>query len=90
MWQWVFIAVGCGGRVVVEHAAVGCGVDVGSLILVDPARRHPFGEPVGVDATSPALLPKMGVVIAAEHRVRLQTLRYTYPSSDFRTGLPVE
>jgi hypothetical protein len=39
------------------------GVDVGLLILVDPAGWDPFGEPVGVDATGPAFLQEVGVVV---------------------------
>ena len=42
------------------------GVDVGLLILVDPPGWDPFGEPVGVDATGPAFLQEMGVVVSAE------------------------
>jgi hypothetical protein len=33
------------------------------LILVDPAGWDPFGEPVGVDATGPAFLQEVGVVV---------------------------
>ena len=42
------------------------GVDVGSLIVVDPPGRGPFGEPVGIAAAAPALLQEMGVVVSAE------------------------
>jgi hypothetical protein len=42
------------------------GVDMGLLILVDPAGWDPFGEPGGVDAAGPAFLQKMGVVVSAE------------------------
>ena len=42
------------------------GVDVGLLILVDPLGWDPFGEPVSVDATSPAFLQEMRVVVSAE------------------------
>ncbi len=65
----------CSGRsspsvVVVELAlgveALDAGVDVGLLILVDPAGWDPFGEPVGVDAAGPAFLQEVGVVVSAE------------------------
>jgi hypothetical protein len=42
------------------------GVDVGSLIMVDPAGRDLFGQPVGNDAASPAFLQEVGVVVWAE------------------------
>jgi hypothetical protein len=42
------------------------GVDVGLLILVDPSRRNPFWQPVGVDPAAPTLLQEMGVVISAK------------------------
>ena len=42
------------------------GVDVGLLILVDPPRWDPFGQPVGVDAAAPAFLCEVGVVVSAE------------------------
>jgi hypothetical protein len=41
-------------------------VGVGLLILVDPSGWDPFGEPVGVDATGPAFLQEVGVVVSAE------------------------
>ena len=65
----------CSGRssssvVVVELAlvvdALDAGIDVGLLILVDPAWWYPFGEPVGVDAAGPAFLQEVGVVVSAE------------------------
>ena len=46
--------------------ALDAGVDVGLLILVDPAGWDPFGEPVGVDAAGPAFLQEVGVVVSAE------------------------
>jgi hypothetical protein len=46
--------------------ALDAGVDVRLLILVDPPWWYPFGEPVGVDATGPAFLQEMGVVVSAE------------------------
>ena len=46
--------------------AFDAGVDVGLLILVDPAGRDPFGESVGVDAAAPAFLQEVGVVIPTE------------------------
>jgi hypothetical protein len=42
------------------------GVDLGSLVVVDPPGRYPFGQTVGVDAAGPALLQKVGVVISAD------------------------
>jgi hypothetical protein len=42
------------------------GVDVGLLILVDPAGWDPFGEPVSVDAAGPVFLQEVGVVVSAE------------------------
>ena len=42
------------------------GVDVGLLISVDPPRRDPFGETVGIDAAAPAFLLEVGVVVSAE------------------------
>jgi hypothetical protein len=42
------------------------GVDVGLLILVDPAGWDPFRQPVGVDAAAPAFLCEVGVVVSAE------------------------
>ena len=41
-------------------------VDVGLLILVDPAGRDPFGESVSIDAAAPAFLQEVGVVVSAE------------------------
>ena len=58
--------------VVVELALVvdafDAGIDVGLLVLVDPAGWDPFGEPVGVDAAGPPFLQKMRVVVSAEQR----------------------
>ena len=42
------------------------GVDVGSLIVVDPPGRDPFGEPVSIAAAAPAFLQEVGVVVSAE------------------------
>ena len=42
------------------------GIDVGLLILVDPAGWDPFGEPVDIDAAGPAFLLEVGVVVSAE------------------------
>ena len=42
------------------------GVDVGLLMLVDPAGWDPFGEPVGVELAAPAFLQEVGVVVSAE------------------------
>jgi hypothetical protein len=44
-------------------------LDAGLLILVDPSWWDPFGEPVGVDATGPAFLQEMRVVVSAELRL---------------------
>ena len=41
-------------------------VELGSLFGVDPPRRYPFRQTVGVDAAGPAFLQEMGVVISAE------------------------
>jgi hypothetical protein len=49
--------------------ALDAGVDVGLLVLVDPAGWDPFGEPVGVDAAGPAFLQEVGVVVSAEQRL---------------------
>jgi hypothetical protein len=62
---------GCSSSVAPVQLALGfeapdAGVDVGLLILVDPSGWYPFGEPVGVDATGPAFLQEMGVVVSAE------------------------
>ena len=46
--------------------ALDAGVDVGLLILVDPAGWDPFGEPVDIDAAGPAFLQEVGVVIPTE------------------------
>jgi len=46
--------------------ALDAGIDVGLLILVDPAGWDPCGEPVSVDAAAPAFLQKVGVVVSAE------------------------
>jgi hypothetical protein len=45
------------------------GVDLGSLVLVDPPGRYPFGQTVGVDAAGPAFLQEVGVVVSAELRL---------------------
>jgi hypothetical protein len=42
------------------------GVDVGLLILVDPAWWYPFWESVGVESAGPAFLQEVRVVIPAE------------------------
>jgi hypothetical protein len=42
------------------------GVDLGSLLLVDPPGWYPFGQTVGVDAAGPAFLQEVGVVVSAE------------------------
>jgi hypothetical protein len=42
------------------------GVDLGSLLLVDPPGRYPFGQTVGVHPTGPTLLQEVGVVVSAE------------------------
>src|SRR5688572_27945887 len=41
-------------------------IELGLLLRVDPARRYPFRQPVAADATAPAILQEMGVVITAE------------------------
>jgi hypothetical protein len=45
------------------------GVDLRSLLLVDPPGRYPFGQAVGVDAAGPAFLQEVGVVVSAELRL---------------------
>jgi hypothetical protein len=40
------------------------GVDLGSLLLVDPLRRYPFRQPIRVHLTCPAFLQEVGVVIS--------------------------
>ena len=67
MRLWVFLVVDC-VRVAVGHAAVGCGVDVGLLILVDPPRWDPFRQPLSIDAAAPAFLCEVGVVVSAEQQ----------------------
>jgi len=42
------------------------GVDVGLLILVDPAGWNPFRQPLSIDAAAPAFLQEVGVVVSAE------------------------
>jgi hypothetical protein len=42
------------------------GVDVGLLVVVDPAGWDPFGEPVAVDAAAPAFVQEMRVVVSAQ------------------------
>jgi hypothetical protein len=42
------------------------GVDVGLLMLVDPAGWDPFGEPVAVEPAGPPFLQEVGVVVSAE------------------------
>jgi hypothetical protein len=42
------------------------GVDLGSLVVVDPPGGYPFGQTVGVDAAGPAFLQEVGVVVSAE------------------------
>jgi hypothetical protein len=42
------------------------GVDLGSLVLVDPPGGYPFRQTVGVHPAGPAFLQKVGVVISAE------------------------
>jgi hypothetical protein len=46
--------------------ALDAGIDLGSLILVDPAGWDPFREPVDIDATAPPFLQEMRVVVSAE------------------------
>jgi hypothetical protein len=58
------------------------GVDLGSLLLVDPPGWYPFGQTVGVDAAGPAFCRKW-VWWYLQSRVRLQVVRYAY----LRTGL---
>jgi hypothetical protein len=53
-------------RLVLGVEASDAGVELGSLILVDPPRRYPFRQPITVDAAGPALLQKVGVVVATE------------------------
>jgi hypothetical protein len=64
---------GCSSSAAASQLALGvesldAGVDVGLLVLVDPAGWDPFGEPVGVDAAGPAFLQEVGVVVSAEQR----------------------
>ena len=46
--------------------ALDAGIDVGLLMLVDPAGWDPFGEPVRIEPAGPAFLQDMGVVVSAE------------------------
>ena len=46
--------------------AFDAGVDVGLLIVVDPAGWDPFRQALSVDAAGPAFLQEMGVVVSAE------------------------
>jgi hypothetical protein len=48
--------------------ALDASVDVGLLILVDPAWWYPFGEPLDSDAAAPAFLQEMRVVVSAQQR----------------------
>jgi hypothetical protein len=49
--------------------AADAGVDLGSLIVVDPPGRYPFRQTVGVDPAGPAFLQEVGVVVSAELRL---------------------
>jgi hypothetical protein len=49
------------------HASNPC-VELGPLVPVDPPRRYPFRQTVGVHPAGPAFLQEMGVVIPAEQR----------------------
>ena len=42
------------------------GVELGSLILVDPSRWYPFRQTITVHPAGPAFLQEMGVVISAK------------------------
>ena len=42
------------------------GVDLGSLVLVDPPGRYPFRQTISVHPAGPALLQEVGVVVSAE------------------------
>jgi hypothetical protein len=55
--------------VVVELALGMYSLDVGLLMLVDPAGWDPFGEPVGVEPAGPPFLQEVGVVVSAEQRL---------------------
>ena len=48
--------------------ALDSGIDVGVLILVDPAGWDPFREPIGIEPAAPAFLQEMSVVISAQQR----------------------
>ena len=50
-------------------------MELGSLFGVDPARRYPLWKPVSVDATAPAFLQEMGVVVAAHEGQIVQVSR---------------
>jgi hypothetical protein len=44
------------------------GVDLGSLVFVDPPGWCPFRQIVGIDAAGPTFLQKMRVVISTQQR----------------------
>jgi len=65
----------CGGgcSAAPEPASLGMeppdsGVDLGSLVAVDPPRWDPFPVTIRVDPAQPAFLQEVGVVVPAEHR----------------------
>ena len=61
---------GCSSSIAVKSPlgvdASDAGVDVGLLILVDPAGWDPFRQSLSIDAAAPAFLCEVGVVVSAE------------------------
>jgi len=55
------------------------GVDLGSLVVVDPPRWYPFRQTSSVDPAGPALLQKVGVVISAKQG---QIVKISKPTQD--------
>jgi len=57
------------------------GIDVGLLILVDPAGWDPFGQPVSIHLAGPAFLQEMGVVVSAEQQGQIANTSLNVPGA---------
>ena len=57
------------GELPLRVSPLDAAVDVGLLLGVDPPRRDPFRQPVGINLAHPAFLQEVGVVVSAQQRL---------------------
>jgi hypothetical protein len=73
-------------QLVLGIEASDAGVDVGSLILIDPPWWYPFGEPIGIDAAAPNTALNVPIRLTLSERLSRPTLSGPVGRCELRNG----